>query len=211
MTSKFRDFRRPRRRGFDDDGFMPSDVPEVRSRPSFSAPRHDPPAAEGPVFGGTVKWFNAQKGFGFVAVDDGSGDAFLHIGTLQAAGRETLLPGAKLRIQVSQGMKGRQVARVLEVDDSTATAAPPRREPGRFARPDTPTAAAIEVTGTVKWFNDDKGFGFAAAEGGGKDVFIHISILDRSGLTGLAQGQRVSMRVVETPKGREATSISVIG
>ena len=67
------------------------------------------------------------------------------------------------------------------------------------------------ATGTVKWFNTDKGFGFIAPEGGGKDVFIHISVLGRSGIAGLAEGQQVSMRIVETPKGREAISISLAG
>ena len=67
------------------------------------------------------------------------------------------------------------------------------------------------ATGTVKWFNTDKGFGFIAPEGGGKDVFVHISVLSRSGIAGLAEGQQVSMRVVETPKGREALSISPLG
>ena len=99
------------------------------------------------------------------------------------------------------------------VDASSAAAAPSRRPgpkgPYDRVRPDPSTASSL--AGTVKWFNPDKGFGFAVAEDGGKDVFIHISVLGRSGLAGLAEGQQVSMRVVETPKGREAVSISVPG
>ena len=67
------------------------------------------------------------------------------------------------------------------------------------------------MVGTVKWFNADKGFGFVACDDGGKDVFLHVSVLQRSGVTQLAEGQRVSMGVVDTPKGREAVSISVGG
>jgi len=113
--------------------------------------------------------------------------------------------------------KGRQVARVIEVDESTASAEPPRRPrsdagPGRGGRDSARDQAnAVEMTGTVKWFNTDKGFGFIAPEGGGKDVFIHISVLGKSGITGLAEGQQVSMRIVETPKGREAISITLAG
>jgi CspA family cold shock protein len=173
--------------------------------------------AEGPEVDAVVKWFNGQKGFGFVELGDGSGDAFLHIAVLQQSGRQSVLPGSKMRVVTAQGPKGRQVARVIEVDESTATEQP-RRPPregggggGGFGRGPRDLSNAVDMTGTVKWFNTDKGFGFIAPEGGGKDVFIHISVLGRSGITGLNEGQQVSMRVVETPKGREAVSISRSG
>ncbi len=177
--------------------------------------------AEGPEVDAVVKWFNGQKGFGFVELGDGSGDAFLHVAVLQQSGRQSVLPGSKMRVATAQGPKGRQVARVITVDESTATEAP-RRPPreggagggsagGGFSRGPRDLSSAVEMSGTVKWFNTEKGFGFIAPEGGGKDVFIHISVLGRSGITGLAEGQQVSMRVVETPKGREAVSISLSG
>ena len=176
--------------------------------------------AEGPEVDAVVKWFNGQKGFGFVELADGTGDAFLHVAVLQASGRQSVLPGAKMRVASAQGPKGRQVARVIEVDESTAVEAP-RRSPrpeggGGFARGggrDAPRdlSSAIEMTGTVKWFNGDKGFGFIAPQGGGKDVFVHISVLGRSGVSSLAEGQQVSMRVVETPKGREAVQVGLVG
>ncbi len=182
--------------------------------PSFAPP----PVAEGPATEATVKWFNGQKGFGFVELADGSGDAFLHVAVLQAAGRQAVQPGAKLSVMVGQGPKGRQVTQVLSVDESTATPEAPRRERGRAefgsgggGRGPRDTANAVEMGGTVKWFNSDKGFGFVAAEDGGKDVFVHISVLGKAGLTSLNDGQPVSMRVVDTPKGREALSITLAG
>src|SRR5262249_56930784 len=75
-----------------------------------------------------------EKGYGFVALTDGSGDVFLHVNTLQASGHQTVNPGATLRIRVGQGQKGRQVDQVVSVDESTATAAPPRRGPGGGGR-----------------------------------------------------------------------------
>ncbi len=63
------------------------------------------------------------------------------------------------------------------------------------------------MSGTVKWFKPDKGFGFITAEDSGKDVFIHKSVLRRSGLELLETGQRVQMRVQTADKGREATWI----
>ena len=215
-----RDFRGPRRRGFNDDDFTPAEMPDFGApRRSFGSFNAQPAMAEGPEVAATVKWFNGQKGFGFVELADGTGDAFLHVAVLQAAGRQSVLPGAKMRVATAQGPKGRQVARVIDVDESTATE-PPRRPreggagPGMARGPRDPSrdlASAVEMTGTVKWFNTEKGFGFIAPEGGGKDVFIHISVLGRSGLTGLSEGQQVSMRVVETPKGREALSVTPAG
>ena len=61
----------------------------------------------------------------------------------------------------------------------------------------------------MKWYNAGKGFGFAVAEDGGKDVFIHISVVEKAGIGALADGQRVSMRVVKTQKGREAISLTL--
>lgn len=60
--------------------------------------------------------------------------------------------------------------------------------------------------GTVKWFNTTKGYGFIEPEGGGKDVFVHISAVERSGLTGLADNQKISYELIEGRDGREMAS-----
>ena len=60
------------------------------------------------------------------------------------------------------------------------------------------------ATGTVKWFNTTKGFGFIAPETGGKDVFVHISAVERSGLTGLADNQKVTYELQAGRDGRES-------
>jgi cold shock protein len=61
------------------------------------------------------------------------------------------------------------------------------------------------ATGSVKWFNPDKGFGFIQPEGGGKDVFVHITAVQAAGLSGLNDGQRVSFEVVKE-RGKEAAA-----
>ena len=58
-------------------------------------------------------------------------------------------------------------------------------------------------TGTVKWFNTKKGYGFIEPEGGGKDIFVHISAVERSGLTGLADNQKVSFELIDGRDGRQ--------
>ncbi|AGA91992.1 cold shock protein [Thioflavicoccus mobilis 8321] len=63
------------------------------------------------------------------------------------------------------------------------------------------------VTGTVKWFNDEKGFGFIEREGG-KDVFVHYSAINGGGRRTLAEGQQVTMVVTQGPKGPQAENVT---
>ncbi len=68
------------------------------------------------------------------------------------------------------------------------------------------------ATGTVKWFNETKGFGFIAPDEGGKDVFVHISAVERSGLRGLADDQKVEYELQEGRDGREsAINLTLVG
>lgn len=250
-----RDFRGPQKRGFDESGEprWPDQAPPSGGYggggfggggggfggggfdrgPSRGAA----PVASGPERDATVKWFNKEKGFGFVELGDGSGDAFLHIRAVEAAGHDDLMPGTRLTVTTAQGQKGPQVTSVTSVDTSTAEAPAPRREfrprtggfgagagggygdrdrggygygggggggGGRFA-----SGPSVEMSGTVKWYDPAKGFGFVSVNDGGKDVFVHRSALSRAGLDSLAEGQQVTLGVVEGQKGREAQSINV--
>src|SRR5271157_6227827 len=205
--SKGKDFRAPRKRGFDDDGPMSY---ESKPRPArgyggapegggfggspVGGPSSAPMNSGAPPIDAVVKWFKADKGYGFVELAGGQGDAFLHVNALHASGHETVPAGAKLRVIVGAGAKGAQVTRVVEVDAAGIVEARPQRSfspdaprPPRRMAPDP--SSAVAVSGKVKWFDDAKGFGFVASEDGGKDVFVHISILGPAGVTHLAEGQ----------------------
>jgi CspA family cold shock protein len=62
--------------------------------------------------------------------------------------------------------------------------------------------------GTVKWFNDAKGFGFIAPEEGGEDIFVHFSAISATGFRSLKEGQRVSFEIVQGPKGSQAAGVA---
>jgi CspA family cold shock protein len=148
------------------------------------------------VVDAVVKWFNAEKGFGFVEIADGSGDAFLHIGVLQNAGHDTVAPETKLRVQVGQGHKGRQVTAVLELDTSTA-ASRPRMSPN-VGRREVQPRHSFQVPRHGEWFNG-QGLRLCRRRGRRQDVF-RISIVERAGIQ--APRQQVWMRVVETEGSR---------
>jgi CspA family cold shock protein len=74
----------------------------------------------------------------------------------------------------------------------------------RILRADTTKEKTGMATGTVKWFNTTKGYGFIAPDGGGKDIFVHISAVERAGLTGLADNQKVTFEIEKGRDGRES-------
>jgi CspA family cold shock protein len=207
VSNKDRDFRPTRRRGVDDDNF---ETPRrsFGSPPGFGAQRFEAPSGH-PVQA-VVKWYNPDKGFGFVQLADGSVDAFLHVSVVERSGHGSVPPGATLEVRAGPGPKGPQVTELLSVDTSTAQQEPPRR--AHADRPVYPPAdqAAVEESGTVKWYNALKGFGFIASDRGGKDIFVHATALERAGIAGLTEGQRVSVDVIDGRKGPEAAGLRLI-
>ena len=170
----------------------------------------------------TVKWYNSSKGFGFVTPDDGSADVFLHVSVVEQAGLQRLDEGAILVCDLADGPKGPQVTTIHSMEAGSAAGrrstrpATGSRYPrqsisdyddyGYGAKP----SRGGTVEGTVKWFNPDKGFSFIAPDQGGKDVFVHISAVERAGLSTLRENQRVRFTEKAGQKGLEADEIEVI-
>ena len=146
----------------------------------------------------TVKWFNPAKGFGFVTPTDGSDDAYLHLTVVEQAGYESLPKGTVIDCYLGPGRKGQQVEMIGSVLEMGSESLPSRVTPGST------------VEGTVKWFNAAKGFGFISPDAGGKDVFVHISAVEKSGLSELQDGQRVSVTVEAGKKGPQTETVKLL-
>ena len=149
----------------------------------------------------SVKWYNPNKGFGFVEPDSGGGDAFLHASVVTDAGHRSLDEGDILICDIADGPRGPQVVAIHKVDKSSQ---PPAGRPGSGGG----TGTVIE--GVVKFFDAAKGFGFILPDGGGQDVFISARTLTRSGVSGLEADQRVRVTTRQGPKGPMAEDVKII-
>ena len=129
---------------------------------------------------GKVKFFNAQKGFGFIQRDEGGEDVFVHISQVERAGLEGLAEGQELQFNLVDRGGKISAADLQVVGDVIAT---PARAPQR-------ELTGEKAVGTVKFFNAMKGFGFITRDDGKEDAFVHISAVERSGLPGINEGDR---------------------
>ena len=129
---------------------------------------------------GKVKFFNAQKGFGFIQRDEGGEDVFVHISQVERAGLEGLAEGQELQFNLVDRGGKISAADIQVVGDVIEVA---QKSPQR-------SLTGEKATGTVKFFNSMKGFGFITRDDGKDDAFVHISAVERSGLPGINEGDR---------------------
>ena len=136
---------------------------------------------------GTVRWFDPDRGFGFLAPEDGSADLFVHAKELLVDGGPRLLrEGQAVEFEVGEGDRGPQALRVRVTGDIA---------------PDTP----LGVLGTVAWYEPGKGYGFATPDDGGPEVFVHSSAIVAGGV--VTAGQRVAFLVTEGERGPQAEHV----
>jgi cold shock protein len=145
---------------------------------------------------GVVKFFNPQKGFGFIVRDDGGEDVFVHISAVEQAGLTDLADGQPLEFTlVDRG--GRISATNLRIEGEPMAVERAERGPQR-------QLTGEKAQGTVKFFNAMKGFGFIQRDDGQPDAFVHISAVERAGIPTLNEGDRLEFELEVDRRGKTA-------
>ena len=157
---------------------------------------------------GVVKFFNPQKGFGFIVRDDGGEDVFVHISAVEQAGLTDLADGQPLEFTlVDRG--GRVSATDIKISgEPMAVSRSPREDSGDAGGGDRGgpqrQLTGEKAQGTVKFFNAMKGFGFISRDDGQADAFVHISAVERAGMPTINEGDRLEFEIEVDRRGKYA-------
>ncbi|MEO0681961.1 MAG: cold shock domain-containing protein [Pseudomonadota bacterium] len=154
---------------------------------------------------GRVKWYDPEKGYGFVVPVDGGPDVMVHAHCVRTAGLALLDEGQSVSLTVVRGDRGLQATEIVSASEEVEDA------PEDLSGGVRPTEIAAEaepvgdyVAARVKWFNKQKGFGFLNVFGDPADVFVHMETLRRHGFQDLQPGEAVCVRLVAGPRGHMA-------
>jgi len=156
-----------------------------------------------------VKWYNPEKGYGFLYTGDNSGDIMIHFSVLDKVSCPYVKAGDRVVCDVGFGKLGLQVIRVIEVKFESSEP----RTLSAFLDSQMPSFdpdSLEEVRGTLKWYNSKKGYGFIYPDDGRGEIFLHASVLRAAGYKFLEPGTHVLAKISQSTRGEEARLIKVI-
>ncbi|GGX61516.1 cold-shock protein [Tateyamaria omphalii] len=157
------------------------------------------------VVTGTVKWFDPVKGFGFIVANSDGPDILLHVNVLRNFGQSSVADGAKVNVRVQRTERGVQAVEVKSITPPDHTDSSSLNDLAEMDQHDVSEAPL--QPGRVKWFDKGKGFGFANVFGSSEDVFLHVEVLRRSGLSDLQPGEALALRVIDGKRGHMAAEV----
>ena len=155
---------------------------------------------------GTVKWFNPTKGYGFIQPGNGGKDVFVHISAVEQAGLTGLADGQPLEFTlVDRG--GRVSATDLKIEGDPLPVEDRGGDSGGGGERERGPQRQLtgeKASGTVKFFNAMKGFGFIQRDDGQPDAFVHISAVERAGMATLNEGDKLEFELEVDRRGKYA-------
>lgn len=155
---------------------------------------------------GLVKWFDQNKGFGFIVSDEGGADILLHANVLRNFGRNSVADQSRIVAWVHPTPRGFQASEIVEITPPATDGSPPIED---IAPEVVDQLESLPIQpARVKWFDRAKGFGFANVFGHPEDIFIHIEVLRHSGFSDMVIGEAIGLRVVEGPRGLIAAQVT---
>lgn len=146
---------------------------------------------------GVIKWYNPQKGFGFIIKDQEFPDIFLHFSILDMVGVKDICKGDRIICDIQKSYTGYQVTKIYEIKFN-------------HEYDECEYSDEFEVIGEVKWYNYQKGFGFIFSDEDHSEIYMHSSILHPAMYQDLIPGRKVIVTYFENGRGKEAKEIKFI-